>query len=65
VTWVDSQGLADRLGLPQEAVGELQRHGVLRRFDFDEPQIRERLYLGHLAFLERRRKRGGAESREH
>ena len=55
MTLVDAEAIAERLGLPQEAVRNVQRHGFLRRLDLDEREIRERLWRGHLAFLRRRR----------
>ncbi|MBA3475569.1 MAG: hypothetical protein H0T10_02310 [Actinobacteria bacterium] len=47
--------IAERLGVPQEAVRNVQRHGFLRRLDLDEREIRERLWRAHLAYLRRRR----------
>ena len=52
MTLVDAEAIAERLGLPQEAVRNVQRHGFLRRLDLDECEGRERLCRGHLAFLE-------------
>ena len=41
--------IAVRLGLPQEVVRAVQRHGFLRRLDLSEREIRERLWHAHLA----------------
>ena len=51
MTLEDARTIAERLGVPQEAVRSVQRHGFLRRLDLDEQEIRERLWRGHLAFL--------------
>lgn len=58
MTLVDAEAIAERLGVPQEAVRNVQRHGFLRRLDPDEREIRERLWRGHLAFLRRHRNPG-------
>jgi hypothetical protein len=55
VTLVDAEAIAERLGLPQEAVRNVQRHGFLRRLDMEEHEIRERLWRAHLVFLRRHR----------
>jgi hypothetical protein len=66
VTSADPRQIAERLGLPQEAVRSIQRRGFLWRLDFGESEIRERLWRGHAAFLASRTrgraaaKRGGA-----
>jgi hypothetical protein len=38
-----------RLGLPPEAVRTLERRGLLWRLDLTEAEIRERLWLAHVA----------------
>ncbi len=43
--------IAERLGVPQEAVRNVQRHGFLRRLDLDDREIRERLWRAHLAYV--------------
>jgi hypothetical protein len=53
VTRHDANRIARRLGLPQEAVRTLQRHGLLQRLDLDEHELRRRLWRGHLAHLRR------------
>ena len=55
MTLVDAEAIAERLGVPQEAVRNVQRHGFLRRLDLDEHEIRERLWRAHQAFLRRHR----------
>jgi hypothetical protein len=57
VTLVDVRTIAERLGLPQEAVRNVQRRGFLRRLDLGDTEIRERLWRAHLAFVRRRRRR--------
>ena len=49
----DPGAIAERLGLPQEAVRRLQRRGFLRQLEFDDPEIRERLTRAHLGFVGR------------
>ena len=58
MTPTDASMIAARLGLPPEAVRTLQRHGLLRRLDLDQHELRQRLWRGHLAHL--RRAEGGA-----
>ena len=48
MTIVDARTIAERLGLPEDAVRVVQRHGVLQRLDLDDAEIRERLWRGHL-----------------
>jgi hypothetical protein len=43
--------IAERLGLSEEAVSILERHGLLPKLDLDQAEIRERLWQGHLGFL--------------
>jgi hypothetical protein len=57
VITVDARVIAERLGLPQEAVRRLQRRGFLRRLDLDEREIRVRLWEAHVASLRRHRGR--------
>jgi len=59
VTQIDARTIAERLGLPQEAVRKLQRYGFLRRLDLDEREIRERLWRGHVAHVRRPGERRG------
>ena len=47
----DPGAIAERLGLPQEAVRRLQRRGFLRQLEHDDAEIRERLFRSHLAFV--------------
>jgi hypothetical protein len=54
VTLADARTISERLGLPQEAVRRIQRHGFLRRLDLDDAEIRRRLWRAHLAFVRRR-----------
>jgi hypothetical protein len=54
VTLVDVRAIAERLGVPQEAVRSVQRRGFLRRLDLDDREIRLRLWRAHLAFVRRR-----------
>jgi hypothetical protein len=51
VTLAETNTIAKRLGLPQDAVRKLQRYGLLRRLDLDEHELRRRLWRGHLAHL--------------
>ena len=53
MTLVDVRTIAERLGLPQEAVRRVQRRGFLRRLDLDDREIRLRLWRAHLAFVRR------------
>ena len=46
VTIAEARTIAERLGLPEEAVRALQRRGFLRRLDLDDAEIRERLWRG-------------------
>ena len=62
MTWVDSQAIADRLGVPQEAVRDVQRRGFLRHFDLEEAEIRRRLLYGHLIWRLRRGRGGVSEN---
>ena len=62
MTPVDARTIAERLGLPQEAVRTLQHHGFLQRLDFDEREIRERLWRGHVAHVRRPGERRGSDS---
>ena len=55
MTAVDSRAIAERLGVPQEAVRRVQRRGFLRRLDLDDSEIRVRLWRAHLAFVNWRR----------
>ena len=48
MTIVDARTIAERLGLPEDVVRAVQRHGVLRRLDLDDAEIRERLWRAHL-----------------
>ncbi len=50
----EAKTIAERLGVPQEAVRNVQRHGFLRRLDLDDREIRERLWRAHLAYIRRR-----------
>ena len=50
---VDAKEIAERLGVPQEAVRNVQRRGFLRQLDVGEREIRERLWLAHLADVRR------------
>ena len=50
-----ARAIAELLGLPQEAVRDLQRHGFLRRLDLDEREIRQRLWWAHLGHLRKAR----------
>ena len=60
MTLVDARTIADRLGLPQEAVRTIQRRGFLRRLDLGERDIRERLWRCHIAFVRDRDHRRAA-----
>ena len=42
---------AARLGLDQRTIRWLEAHGYLQRLALNEPEIRVRLYLAHLAHL--------------
>lgn len=44
---VDPGAIAERLGLPEEVVRDVQRHGFLRRLDLDDDEIRELLWRAH------------------
>jgi len=55
VTLTHARAIAELLGLPQEAVRDLQRHGFLRRLDLDEREIRQRLWWAHLGHLRKAR----------
>ena len=43
--------VAVRLGLGEATIGRLQALGYLGRLALSEPEIRERLYRAHLAYL--------------
>ena len=43
--------VALRLGLGEATIRRLQARGYLRRLALSEPEIRERLYRAHLAYL--------------
>lgn len=45
----NAKSIAERLGVPQEAVRKVQRHGFLRRLDLTDAEIRERLWRAQLA----------------
>jgi hypothetical protein len=64
VTLRDPGRIAERLGLPQEAVRSAQRRGFLLRLDYDEAEIRERLWQAHLAFVRRRQRSESAHEDE-
>ena len=51
MTPIDPRTIAERLGLPQEAVRDVQRRGFLRLLDLDEAEIRTRLWQCHVAFV--------------
>jgi hypothetical protein len=51
----DERAIAERLGVPQEAVRRVQRHGLLQRFELDDREVRRRLWQGHVAFVRRHR----------
>ena len=51
MTLTNARVIAARLGLPQEVVRAVQRHGFLRQLDLGEREIRERLWRAHLAHL--------------
>ncbi len=57
---VDAKEIAERLGVPQEAVRNVQRRGFLRQLDLGEREIRERLWRAHLAYVRRRAIERGA-----
>ena len=50
---VDAKEIAERLGVPQEAVRNVQRRGFLRQLDLDDREIRQRLWRGHLDYSRR------------
>jgi hypothetical protein len=52
--------ISERLGLPEEAVRALQRHGYLWRLDLGDAELRERLWRGQLTHARR-----GARRRAH
>jgi hypothetical protein len=52
VTLVDARTIAQRLGLPEDAVRAIQRHGYLQRLEVDDGEIRTRLWRCHVAFQE-------------
>ena len=54
MTLTHARAIAELLGLPQEAVRDLQRHGFLRRLDLDEREIKQLLVRAHLAHLRER-----------
>jgi hypothetical protein len=45
---MDARTIAERLGLPEDVVRAVQRHGVLLRFDLGDDEIRERLWRAHV-----------------
>jgi hypothetical protein len=51
VRLTDPDAIAERLGLPQEAMRRLQRRGFLRQLELDDAEIRERLFRAHLTFV--------------
>jgi hypothetical protein len=55
VTSPDQRSVAERLGLPPEAVRNLPPHRLRECLDLDETEIRERLWRAHLAFVKHRR----------
>ena len=54
----DPGAIAERLGLPQEAVRRLQRRGFLRQLELEDAEIPERLFRAYAAFV---RGRGGTQ----
>ena len=46
----DPGAIAERLGLPQEAVRRLQRRGFLRQLELEDAEIPERLFRAYVAF---------------
>lgn len=50
---IDSRTIAERLGLPEDVVRAVQRHGVLQRLDLDDAEVRERLWRGHCSRRQR------------
>lgn len=53
----DPAAIAERLGLPQEAVRRLQRRGFLRQLELEDAEIAERLFRAYVASV---RGRGNA-----
>ena len=51
---MDARTIAERLGLPEDVVRAVQRHGVLQRLDLDDAQIRERLWRAHCSSVARK-----------
>lgn len=43
--------IAERLGVPEDVVRDVQRRGLLRRLDLDESEIRGRLWRGHASHV--------------
>jgi hypothetical protein len=62
-----SERVATRLGLDETTIARLQARGQLERLALTEPDIRERLYRAHLAYLRARTRcteaSGGANGR--
>lgn len=52
--------ISERLGLPEEAVRALQRHGYLWWLDLGDAEIRERLWRAQLTHARRRAHRFGS-----
>jgi hypothetical protein len=50
VNLTDPGAIAERLGLPQEAVRRLQRRGFLRQLELEDAEIPERLFRAYVAF---------------
>jgi hypothetical protein len=48
---MDARAIAERLGVPEEAVRAVQRHGFLLRLDLTDAEIRERLWRAHARLL--------------
>jgi hypothetical protein len=48
--------VAARLGLDETTVARLRAHGQLERLALTQPEIRERLYRAHLAYLDAQRR---------
>ena len=51
---MDGRTIAERLGLPEDAVRAVQRYGILRRLELTDAEIRARLWRAHLRAVSRR-----------
>jgi hypothetical protein len=57
VPGADIRRIAVQLGVPPDALRALEREGVLRQLDLELTELRELLWRGHIAHVQRQRLR--------